>query len=259
MKPIKAKNNMYDEYERLLLKRDALKKEAGVCMTIYIAKFGEQINKVFMKKIDCISKKKSIAFCQMAKNRGEMVNLDNLRSFINDTMHEYIEQLKEMQAEYENCKNSKVFSEYVVIRVKNIYRKVAKMIHPDIVPELHKNEKIKDLWQKLVDAYAHNDLVEIQSVEVMVHKIFKEQNIDIEDLEINNVEERISEIKNEIETITHTDPYLYKFLIKDEKAIATKIAELNEEYEKYVKYEEELVEILKQYLQGGVILTWQQN
>lgn len=259
MELIKAKNDRYEEYEQLLLKRDAYKKEAGACLTIYIAKFGELINKVFMKKIDCISKKKSIAFCQMAKNRGEMVNLDNLQTFLNETMREYNEQLKAMQEDYENCKNSKVSTEYVVIQVKNIYHKVAKMIHPDIVPELHDNEKIKDLWQKLVDAYAHNDLTEIQSVEVMVHKVFKDENIDIEDLKIPNIDERIEQVKEEIETITHTDPYLYKFLIEDEKAIETKIAELNEEYETYVKYEEELTEILKQYLQGGVTLTWQEN
>ncbi|MBR5314679.1 MAG: hypothetical protein IKU45_04640, partial [Clostridia bacterium] len=133
------------------------------------------------------------------------------------------------------------------------------MIHPDIVPELHDNEKIMDLWQMLVDAYAHNDLTEIQSVEVMVHKVFKDENMDIEDLKIPNIDERIEQVKNEIETITHTDPYLYKFLIEDEKAIETKISELNGEYETYVKYEEELTEILKQYLQGGVTLTWQEN
>ena len=63
MELIKANTDRYEEYEQLLLKRDAYKKEAGACMTIYIAKFGELINKAFMKKIDCISKKKSIAFC----------------------------------------------------------------------------------------------------------------------------------------------------------------------------------------------------
>ena len=65
-----AENSSYAEYERLLLERDARKKEAGGYFTEYMCEFGELINKVFEKKIDCISKKKSIAFCQAYVNRG---------------------------------------------------------------------------------------------------------------------------------------------------------------------------------------------
>ena len=68
------------------------------------------------------------------------------------------------------------------------------------------------------------------------------------------------------ESVAVNKEYLYKRMFDiDASSLETVktafenavIAEI--EYETYVKYEEELTEILKQYLQGGVTLTWQEN
>ncbi|MCC8150849.1 MAG: hypothetical protein LIO96_05210 [Lachnospiraceae bacterium] len=71
---IKVKNEVYGEYEELLMERDAVRKESFLWKQEYTRVFGERILQIFEKKISCIKKKKTIAFCQVAKNRGETVD-----------------------------------------------------------------------------------------------------------------------------------------------------------------------------------------
>ena len=52
-----------DKYVELVKERDRLRKEAFQLRQEYIRVFGELILKVFEKKIECIRKKKMIAYC----------------------------------------------------------------------------------------------------------------------------------------------------------------------------------------------------
>ena len=83
----------YPEYEALLLQRDQLKKEALQYRRAYIREFGELINKVFEKKIECIRLKKSIAFCQIARNKGQKPDIAAMNEYIAQKVKEYRQQL----------------------------------------------------------------------------------------------------------------------------------------------------------------------
>ena len=60
---IKMNDGQYQKYEELLLKRDQLNKDAGSIHTAYMKEFGELLLENFELKIDCIKKKKMIAYC----------------------------------------------------------------------------------------------------------------------------------------------------------------------------------------------------
>lgn len=62
---IKVKNSSYERYEKLLLRRDSLRKEAAQINMNYIREFGSLILAVFQKKMECIRKKKTISFYQI--------------------------------------------------------------------------------------------------------------------------------------------------------------------------------------------------
>jgi len=79
---IKINDSRYDIYEELLIQRDALKKETNAIFALYINRFGELMTAVFRKKIDCISRKKAIAFCAEFANRSQPVDYDALNEFI---------------------------------------------------------------------------------------------------------------------------------------------------------------------------------
>ena len=59
---IKVKNTSYILYEELLLKKENLRKEGRQYYISYMKLFGDLMVEVFRKKIECIRKKKMIAF-----------------------------------------------------------------------------------------------------------------------------------------------------------------------------------------------------
>lgn len=254
----KGGDSSYSRYEKLILERDALKREAGAYLTSYIKNFGELINKVFEKKIDCISKKKSIAFCQASVNRGERIDADELQKYLDSAMALYEKQLSQMLKDYKEARSSKPSSEYDIIRCKSLYRKIAKLIHPDINPAVWEFEEIEELWNRTLSAYKLNSVGELQDLEVLIHKLLDEKGFEPEDIVIENAEERIRELEEEIRLIISTDPYLYKELLEDEAASEQKKKELEEELESYIKYSEELSVTLRKYLGNGVITKWEE-
>ncbi len=59
---IRVKNVSYDRYEELLMRRDAIKKEAFQYERAYVREFGDLILEIFQMKLECIRKKKTIEF-----------------------------------------------------------------------------------------------------------------------------------------------------------------------------------------------------
>ena len=68
------------EYEQLLIKRDSLRKEAGLIYQEYYKQFGELLIRVYEKQVECIKLKKMISFAQTAINKNEKLDLDKLKA-----------------------------------------------------------------------------------------------------------------------------------------------------------------------------------
>ena len=75
MQIIKVKNDLYEEYKMLLLKRDQYQKDAVHILISYTRRFGDLISSIFRCKIECIRIKKEIALCQAFINRGEPIDM----------------------------------------------------------------------------------------------------------------------------------------------------------------------------------------
>ena len=132
---VKVSDGAYIRYEELLLKRDSLRKEGFQYQQSYIREFGELIIAVFNEKMECIRKKKTIEFCQAALNRGMSVDMAQLRKYLNKELAAMRQQLGEMVDEYDAAKGSGVVSERDLLKIKKIYRKLAKRMHPDMNPK----------------------------------------------------------------------------------------------------------------------------
>ncbi len=251
---VPVENEAYKAYEDVLLRRDACRKEAEGAKVRYIREFGSLINESFQKEIDCIAKKKAISYYQAAANRGEKVDLKDLTAYLHETMEEYNEKLKGMLSDYETCRKAKVLPEEVVMQVKSLYKKIAKLIHPDMNPALAGDETITDLWEQVVDAYQRNDLEALEELEVLVNEALKKNGQEAAPVEIPDLEERIGKVEQEIKEIISTDPYLYKELLSDSKAVAEKKEALQQEIDNYASYGEELDEVLEGYMGEGMAM-----
>ena len=248
-----------DKYVELVKERDRLRKEAFQLRQEYIRVFGEQILKVFEKKIECIRKKKMIAYCQAAINHGEAIDQTALQAYLAKEMKEYQKQLKEMVKENEDAQSKGEVTQAELMKIKKTYHRIAKRIHPDIFPRTQEEPVLMELWNRTSAAYACNDLETLIQCELLINKALDELGIDVESIDIPDIEEKIKALEAEILKIRETDPYQYKYLLEDEEAVAEKKDSLNEELKSYEAYDEQLEALLAEVMGNGGVIAWQMN
>ena len=244
MELIKGDDSRYKDYENVLLRRDALSKEADHYYTDYVFRFGELINTVFKLKIECIRKKKMIAYCQKQINKGKTVQGVLLEQYIETAMADYYDQLSQMEAELRGIKKRTAISLWQAKKVKDLFRELAKKIHPDIRPDLANDEYIQELWNGILTAYRCNALKELEELKFRTELYLEQLGGGNGIPEIPDLEEKIRAVQDEIQEILSTNPYLYKFLLEDEEQCREKEEELRNEAEEYRQYSERLDEVL---------------
>lgn len=254
---ITVKNTSYARYEELLFRRDALHKEAENCQLKYTVKFGTKIQAVFEKQIDCIRKKKIIGFYQTALNKGGTVDQDALNAWIEAEMAEYKAELERMIEQNRIASEARTISEGVVLRIKRIYKDIAKKIHPDINPKTAEIPELMDLWNRAKIAYTCNDLEEIEEVEVLVAKVLEEKSLGDMEIEIPDIEDKIERLEKIIERIINSNPYLYREILSSKSATKAKFEELESDLKEYTDYEKELDAVIEELLERGVKVKWQ--
>lgn len=226
------------EYTELIIERDRLSKEAQDYQVSYVKRFGELIEKSFSLKIECIRCKKMISRYIKIVNGGKgddskKVTLDYLRILVSEEMAGYDEQLKNI---IEIRKLDDPVSDYEIAQIKKIYHKIAMRIHPDINPQLFGNEEVKKLWEDISLAYKGNNLERMKELEAVAAAVISKYCDDVVAVVIGNIDEKIAKVKEEIETIKSTEPYMYRFLLEDEEMCAEKEAQLKAEIDDYQRY-----------------------
>ncbi len=259
MELIKIKNAGYDLYEQLLLERDALRKEAFGWKQEYTRVFGELMLQLFEQKIACIKKKKTIAFCQASINKGEPIDQTALQAYIETEMREYNKMLRQMITENEYANSGHVISSSVLQKIKKLYYKLTKLIHPDINPKTEQIPELKQLWQMVITAYRVNSLKELEEAEVLIYRALEKIGLEKTEIEIPNLEEKMDAVREEILTIKETTPYQYRYLLEDEEAVKERKDELKKEQQEYEAYEKELDQIMDGLMASGVHMTWHLN
>ena len=256
MEIIYKEDGRYSEYESLLMDRDRYRKEADNALRAYIREFGDQIAAVFKQKIACIERKKMLSYCLIYHNRGESVDLKKVNEQLQRDMSEYQQQLRDMIADNEACKNARRIPEHDLLKIKQIYRRIARKLHPDLNPLTEQHEELMDLWRRNVTAYNCNDLKELEEIEVLVDKALEALGQGKKEISIPDIDFKIERIYEEIEKIRTTDPYLYRQLLEDPSLVKEKKQELENEFKEYKEYACQLDLQLKQFIVEGGTFTW---
>ena len=244
---IKVTNASYILYEELLLKRENLRKEGTQFYITYLQVFGELLTESFRKKVECIRKKKMIAYCQRCLNQGKDINSLDLHRFIDAEMKSYEAQVKQMVREAKDAAEARSISDEDVRTIKEIYYRLARKIHPDMRPEYADDLQIMDYWNRIVIAYHNNQLQELEELEVLVNTCLAAKQGGDETLHIKNVETKIKNLEQEIDRIVSTAPYTYRFLLEDNSQKEAKKEELQQEIKEYEQYAKELDDVLKAF------------
>lgn len=241
---ISEDSNGISTYEELLLQRDSLRKQGEQYLVSYYQIFGDLLVESFELRIECIKKKKIIAYCQRQVNHGKAINGSALDRYIQREMAAYESDLKDLMDASASSKASRRISEYDSLRIKKIYHSLAKLIHPDLHPEFENDPVITELWSRIVVAYQCNHLQDLEELDFQVKK-YLENRGDLDfSIVVPDLENKIATLREEIEEIISTDPYLYGRLLEDDEAVEGKKEELYADIKAFRDYSAQLEEVI---------------
>ncbi len=133
--------------------------------------------------------------------------------FVNQALEGMKAQYERMKEEQAQLKNKKMLSQEEVKEVKRLYRRLVKLVHPDLNP--HQTKEQKELWHQLQKAYRNNDLAWLRELNVLI--VLKTKGH--EEVEIEDLEDKIEAVREEIALLKEEDLYQMRELVFDEEWI----------------------------------------
>ena len=247
MEPITSEDaEKMEKYEDLILERDEL---LCVCDNLeieYQKLFGNEVIDIFKEEMECVKLKKMIAYVQKKKNNGEEIKPVELNLELEKEMLIYNTKLEKMMFNLESSKEAKYVSPYETQEVKKIYRKIAKVIHPDCCDMESFGEDINKLWNQVYNAYRNNNLKTIREASILINKKLKSiDQIMLIKVFVSDIDDLIEGITNEIMDIRVNVPYTYKDWIYDDAKVKEKHPENKKQLEEYKEYKKELESIIE--------------
>lgn len=223
---------MRTELSMLLLERDEL--QFVICKNIeteYMLKLGSIEYKAYETQCAALRLKRKIELIQAKKNRQEKVTISAIEETLDTEFAEYQKQLDEQINKMNDAlKRSKaeVLSDEDNKKLKKLYRKIVKTLHPDINPNV--SEAQVNLFDNAVQAYKNGDLNTLKIIGEMVgNSPLPEQHKDAL-TQLNEEKERLQNllktIRDSIEQIKSEYPYTMKEIIEDEEQTEQKKKEL---------------------------------
>jgi DNA repair exonuclease SbcCD ATPase subunit len=146
-----------------------------------------------------------------------------------------------------------------VLKIKRLYRKLAKQLHPDINPKTGEIPELMELWNMITTAYNTNSLNDMEEAELLVSQALERIGMGCMEIEIPNLEEKIEAVEADIQKIRETDPYQYKYLLDDSEAVEERKRELKAKFDEYSEYEKQLDAVIDHILNSGVKIIWKMN
>ncbi len=247
IKRIKDDNSARKLYEQLLIRREEVKRKAKQIEQEYLAYFGDLLIKIHVIKIDCIELKKRIEYCQQMQNKGKEIDFDMVEDMIQKDMEEYQENLRFLCRQVENSQKDNSVPENIARECKAIFRRLAKLIHPDINPEAAADATLKEVWQNIVDAYYAFDLDELKELEELTNALVNAYDMKDVVMDIPDLDERIAELEDDIRVITASEPYTYAEILNDPLKKKEEKKKFEKEAEEFSNYREELKKIYAKF------------
>ncbi|MDU3350669.1 MAG: DnaJ domain-containing protein [Clostridium sp.] len=237
---------IYEEMEDLNKKKESLE-------SIYMSKLGALIFLKFEKEIEYRKLKKKLNLLIQSKNKNEKIDINKIDDILKlelKSLYKELESIREKMNDSKIYLESPILNDEEVKKIKELFRKLAKKLHPDINKNLTKEEI--ELWNKIKEAYENNDLVSLIVLEGIIDNIEIKENVSID-----SIEENIEKIKNKIEKINiiikeslNKFPLNLREVINNESFIQSKKDELNKEIKIYKEKINELNKLIYEVIGG---------
>ena len=210
---IRKQEDLYKRYVRLLLEKEKIVKTNFQVQQRFIELFGDLRLEMLKVEIEIAKIKKEMEYLVRKKNRNESYDLEEMDDFVSQALEGMKAQYERMKEEQAQLKNKKMLSQEEVKEVKRLYRRLGKLVHPDLNP--HQTKEQKELWHQLQKAYRNNDLAWLRELNVLI--VLKTKGH--EEVEIEDLEDKIEAVREEIALLKEEDLYQMRELVFDEEWI----------------------------------------
>lgn len=232
------------ELSILVLERDELR--LVICKNIemaYMLELGSLEYKVFEAQCAFMRLKRKAELIQAKKNKQEKIVISQIEYTLDVEFEEYQrkldEQIDEMNQAIERS-SFNVLSTEEAVELKKLYRRVIKILHPDLNPSITQAQL--ELFNKAVNAYDAGDLNTLRIIDEMISEPILSDNYIDEMTRLADEKERLigllKTVKESIENIKNEFPYAVKELLND----PTKIAERKIELKSIIHQYKELID-----------------
>ena len=222
------------ELSMLVLQRDELK--YVICKNIetkYMLELGSLEYCLYQSECIIMRLKRKVELIQMRINRQEKIDVSVIDKLLDEQFREYQqkleEKIKKMNEAIERG-NGEVLTEQQVKELKKIYRAIVKALHPDLNPNVTK-QQIK-LFQNAVTAYKNGDLQTLRIINEMISNNHSEDdntdNIEKMRDELIRLDRMISSINGDVEKIKSEYPYTMKDILFDKEQLNQRKQELKD-------------------------------
>ncbi len=152
------------------MERDEL--QFVICKNIemeYLLKFGSVEYKIYEAECTALRLKRKCELIRAKKNRQETIAMDAIEERLDAEFTEYQEQLNQQIEKMNHAlqrSKAEILSEADSRELKRLYRKIVKVLHPDLHPETAQTRLT--LFDHAVSAYKNGDLETLKMIGELV-------------------------------------------------------------------------------------------
>ena len=229
------------ELSMLLLERDEL--VFVICRNLeteYMLKLGGLEHQLYAKQCEAQRLKRKAELIQAALNRQKKPDFAKIDSLLDEEFAAYQEKLDEQVRKMNEALkhgSAEVLSPEDTKELKSLYRKIVKVLHPDLHPNISDAER--QLFENAVTAYKNGDLLSIRAIyETIGDGSTSPDGADTMQALMKTkkyLEELTAVINEEIAGIKGRYPYTERDLLADDAKVEERKAQLRGALEQYQK------------------------
>lgn len=197
--------------------------------------------------------KRKIVLIQKCINTNLLVNIDKIESQLQEELIEWTIKIEQFKQALISVNSNEKIDENEYIKIKKLFRRLSKSLHPDINPSLTENQKL--LWIRVYEAYQNCDLDELESIHTLIKigeldHTEKNNEIDLNHT-IIEIEKQLNRYIKLIEEVKSSHPYNLIHIIKDDVKIQLELNLIEEQKKQYQSAISQYELILNNLYLGG--------
>lgn len=222
--------------------------------TKYYTTIGIKQHELLLIRNETLRMRRRIELIRAYLNRGESPDLEEIEIQLGVELQRWLERVQNL---LEKIRRAEFIEQLPRLspqeseKLKQLYRKLVRRLHPDINEDLPEN--FKYLWNRVQAAYRMGDLEELETLVLLLEEQDTQTASTMEQLraDIERLTERIHKLLKELAEMKERFPFSHQEQLADDNWIKQQEEALQDEIEQHQAKRELYADILADLLKGG--------